>query len=107
MPFSEGKPQPKIDHEEFLEIADTWGYSEKTIQEIRAVIEQEDIGSGPFLARYKPDSKVAQMEAEAREGTLKRTLTLTLTRTETRGGRANFRELSLKYLNNLKLKNQL
>jgi dTDP-4-amino-4,6-dideoxygalactose transaminase len=67
MPFSEGKPQPKIDHEEFLEIADTWGYSEKTIQEIRAVIEQEDIGSGPFLARYKPNSKVAQMEAEARE----------------------------------------
>ncbi len=60
----EGKACPKIGHEEFLEMADTWGYSPQTINQIRKIIEKDDLGNGPFLIRYKPRSKVSQMEAE-------------------------------------------
>ncbi len=61
----EGKGRPKIGHEEFLEMAHTWGYSPETIDEIRKVIEKEGLGGGPFLIRYgNPRSKVAQMEEE-------------------------------------------
>lgn len=64
----EGRGQPKISHEEFLSLAETWGYSPKTIEQIRALIEKEDLGSGPMLARYhRPDSKVARMEREIEE----------------------------------------
>ncbi|MDE0506349.1 MAG: hypothetical protein OXI86_19915, partial [Candidatus Poribacteria bacterium] len=31
----EGRGDPKIGHEEFLEMADTWGYSSDTIDKIR------------------------------------------------------------------------
>ena len=60
----EGRGDPKIGHEEFLEMADTWGYSSETIERIRAVIADEDLDGGPFLIRYKSGSKVAQMEDE-------------------------------------------
>ena len=63
----EGTGQPKIGHEEFLEMADTWGYAPQTIERIRKVIEKEDLDGGPFLIRYKPGSKVIQMEEEATE----------------------------------------
>jgi dTDP-4-amino-4,6-dideoxygalactose transaminase len=63
----EGKSDPKIGNEEFLEMADTWGYSKETIAEIRQVIEQEDLGGGPFLVGYKANSKVSQMEKYAAE----------------------------------------
>lgn len=63
----EGKGKPKIGHEEFLEMADTWGYSQETIDEIRKIVEKEDLGGGPFLVRYKPESKVSQMEQEISE----------------------------------------
>ena len=61
----EGKRSPKISHEEFLEIADTWGYSQETISQIRHLIERDDLGVGPFLVRYKPQSKVSQLESQA------------------------------------------
>lgn len=63
----EGRGQPKIGNEEFLEMADTWGYSQETIDEIRKAIDKEDLGGGPFLVGYKPQSKVFQMEAYAAE----------------------------------------
>lgn len=65
----EGTGQPKIGHEEFLAMADTWGYSPETIEKIRQVIEEEELGGGPFLNRYynpKP-SKAVQFEELARE----------------------------------------
>ena len=61
----EGNGDPKIGHEEFLEMADTWGYSPETIDGIRKVIEKEELDGGPFLIRYKAASKVEQMEKEA------------------------------------------
>jgi 8-amino-3,8-dideoxy-alpha-D-manno-octulosonate transaminase len=65
----EGKGQPKIGHEEFLAMADTWGYSQATIEKIRQVIEKEELGGGPFLNRYynpKP-SKAVEFQEEARK----------------------------------------
>jgi dTDP-4-amino-4,6-dideoxygalactose transaminase len=61
----EGKGPPKISHEEFLELADTWGYSQETVNQIRHLIEKDDLGGGPFLVRYKPQSKVSQLESQA------------------------------------------
>jgi dTDP-4-amino-4,6-dideoxygalactose transaminase len=58
----EGKGEPKIGNEEFLEMADTWGYSYETIRKIGEIIDKEDMGGGPFLVGYKPESKVFQME---------------------------------------------
>jgi len=63
------KPEPKIGIEEFMELADLWGFSEEAKAKIRAAIEHEDLGPGPHLTRYynpRP-SKVAQMEKEAAE----------------------------------------
>jgi len=61
------KPEPKIGAEEFLELADTWGYSPEAIAEIRAIIEKENISS-PHLARYygSRGSKVKELEEYAK-----------------------------------------
>lgn len=64
----QGKEKPKIGIEEFLELADTWGYSTSTIAKIREIIEKEEIPS-PHLARYynpRP-SKVKQLEEYVKE----------------------------------------
>lgn len=61
----DGKGKPKIGHDEFLEMADTWGYSQKTIDEIHKLIQKDDLGGGPSLIHYhNPESKVIQMEKE-------------------------------------------
>lgn len=62
-----GKQEPKIGDEEFLSLADIWGYSPKAIAEIKAVIEKEDI-SLPHLARYYStrSSKVKELEEYAK-----------------------------------------
>lgn len=65
----EGKGEAKIGHEEFLAMADTWGYSPETIERIKEAIESEDLGGGPFLNRYynpRP-SKAEQFAEECRE----------------------------------------
>ena len=63
----EGESQRKIGHDEFLEMADTWGYSPETIEKIAELVENDEIGGGPFLVGYKPNSKVSQLELEAAE----------------------------------------
>ncbi|MCX7599743.1 MAG: DegT/DnrJ/EryC1/StrS family aminotransferase, partial [Armatimonadetes bacterium] len=63
------RPEPKIGIEEFMQLADLWGFSEEAQAKIRAAIENEDLGAGPHLTRYynpRP-SLVAQMEKEAAE----------------------------------------
>lgn len=63
----EGAGQPKIGVEEFLELADTWGFSEETKGAIADAIARE--ATGPMLSRYynpRP-SKVAELEALACE----------------------------------------
>ena len=62
-----GKHKPKIGVEEFLELADAWGYDSSVIDRIRRIIEKEDIPS-PHLARYynPRGSKVQELEEYAK-----------------------------------------
>jgi len=61
-----GKGKPKVGVEEFLELADTFGYSPSTVAKIRDIIEVEDVTS-PHLARYYNPrrSKVQELEEYA------------------------------------------
>lgn len=61
----EGKGQPKIGDEEFLEIANVWGYSQETIDKIKEVIEEDNLGGGPSLVAYTSESRMYQLAAEA------------------------------------------
>ncbi len=47
-----GKSQPKIGVDEFMSIAERFGFSEVVQEEIRSVISREDLGPGPNLAKY-------------------------------------------------------
>jgi len=64
----EGKAKPKIGIEEFLEVADTWGYSASTIAKIKEIIEKEEIPSPWFARYYNPrPSKVKELEDYAKK----------------------------------------
>lgn len=63
----EGKGQPKIGNEEFLDLADIWGYSQETIDKIREAVDKEEMGGGPYLVGYKPNSRMVQLESYAAE----------------------------------------
>ncbi|MFO8007204.1 MAG: DegT/DnrJ/EryC1/StrS family aminotransferase [Candidatus Brocadiia bacterium] len=66
----EGRGRPKIGIEEFMAVARRFGFSEGTLQKIRAAVEQEDMGEGPFLANYYSDldeTCVQAFERTARE----------------------------------------
>jgi hypothetical protein len=62
--------EPKIGVEEFMSVAERFGFSPETLRTIRQALEQEDWGEGPFLANYYsglPQSKVQAFEEAARE----------------------------------------
>ncbi len=65
-PRVEGKSQPKIGVEEFMSIAERFGFPGTVQEEIRAVISNEDLGPGPNLAKYA-SSYPAQTKGEAFE----------------------------------------
>lgn len=48
----EGQAKPKIGVDEFMAIAERFGFPNTVQEEIRAVISDEDLGQGPNLARY-------------------------------------------------------
>ncbi len=52
VPQTEGQPQPKIGMEEFMSIAERFGFSDEALARIRSVVSERDLGPGPFLARY-------------------------------------------------------
>ena len=67
---TENQGDPKIGVEEFMSVAERFGLSPNALDEIRAVIEKENLGKGPFLANYYsdlPESKVQAFERTARE----------------------------------------
>ena len=70
-PGMEGQPQPKIGIEEFISIAERFGFSEEAIKRIRSVIDVADLGIGPTLSKYATsyprNTKGAAYEAAARE----------------------------------------
>ena len=59
----------KVGAEEFMALADTWGYSAEAQEKIREIVEEEDPTVNPQLTRYynpRP-SRVAMLETYARE----------------------------------------
>jgi len=65
----EGKSRPKIGVEEFLELADAWGFSPATREKLRKVVEKAPAPLA-WLARYygpRKPTKVDELEAFARK----------------------------------------
>lgn len=51
-PAMHGRKKPKIGVEEFLSIAERFGFSAEALERIRSVIGDEDLGAGPTLSRF-------------------------------------------------------
>ena len=66
-----GAAQPKIGVAEFMSIAERFGFTPAALDRIRQAISDDDLGSGPNLARYAtsfpPETKGAAFEALARQ----------------------------------------
>ena len=65
----EGQSKPKVGLDEFLALAETWGYSQEARKRIKAILAEEEGTAAPHLTRYynpRP-SQVAALEAHARE----------------------------------------
>lgn len=66
-----GRPQPKIGVEEFMSLAERFGFSQATLDRIHQAVTDEEWGNGPNLARYAtahpPQTKGVAFEAQARE----------------------------------------
>jgi dTDP-4-amino-4,6-dideoxygalactose transaminase len=66
----EGRPQPKIGIEEFMSLAERFGFTPAALARIRAAVSDDDLGPGPTLSRYAtaqpPQTKGAAFEAAAR-----------------------------------------
>ncbi len=66
----EGKGQPKIGVDEFMSVAERFGLMPEILEQIRALVETEETGAGPFLANYYadlPETKVQAFQRVARE----------------------------------------
>ena len=66
----EGQGKPKIGIEEFMAVAQRFGFADETLSKMREIAEAEDIGGGPFLANYYSglsESKVEEFQRIARE----------------------------------------
>ena len=66
----QGKGEPKIGVDEFMSVAERFGLSETALVKIRAAVEEEELGGGPFLANYYSgleETKVQAFERVARE----------------------------------------
>jgi len=66
----EGKGKPKIGADEFMSLAERFGFSKPTLKKIRAAITTENITEGPFLGNYYSglkETKVQAFERVARE----------------------------------------
>lgn len=71
LPKMHGTRRPKIGIEEFMSIAERFGFSAEALERIRVVISEEDLGEGPTLARFltaqPPAAKGVALEKLARE----------------------------------------
>jgi len=70
-PKMHGKKRPKIGIEEFMSIAERFGFSPEALARIREAISEEDLGPGPTLSRFltarPPVTKGEAFEKLARE----------------------------------------
>ncbi len=70
VPTIVGKGHPKVGVEEFMSLAERFGFSEATLDRVRAAVADENLGSGPHLVTYggrSGETKRAAFEAIARE----------------------------------------
>jgi 8-amino-3,8-dideoxy-alpha-D-manno-octulosonate transaminase len=66
----EGRGRPKIGVEEFMAVAERFGFSPATLEKVRQAVSGEEMGAGPFLANYYarlPETRVQAFERAARE----------------------------------------
>lgn len=66
----EGRGRPKVGVEEFMAVADRFGFAPATLDRIRQAVAEDDLGGGPFLANYYarlPETRVQALERTARE----------------------------------------
>ena len=63
----EGKGRPKVGADEFMAIAERFGFSPATLEQLRQVVSDEELGGGPFLAGYGTQTRRQELEALARE----------------------------------------
>ncbi len=66
----ERRGEPKIGIDEFMSVAERFGLSQGALEKVRAIVEAEDWGEGPFLGNYYsglPETKVEAFERTARE----------------------------------------
>lgn len=64
----EGKGKPKIGVEEFMSVAERFGFSKAALKKIRSVVAAEKMGSGPFLANYYSNLKETKVQGFERIG---------------------------------------
>lgn len=62
----EGKGKPKIGVEEFMSVAERFGFSKGTLQKIRKAVNEEEWGEGPFLGNYYANVKETKVQAYER-----------------------------------------
>lgn len=68
VPDTGGRGEPKVGVDEFLSVAERFGFSPQTLERIRIAVAGEDLGGGPHLASYGNDrSKRAAYENLARQ----------------------------------------
>ena len=61
----EGKGQPKIGVDEFMAVAERFGFSQGVLGKIRKAVESEDVGEGAYLANYYAGLKQTKNEEYA------------------------------------------
>ena len=59
----EGKGKPKIGVDEFMSVAERFGFSAPALAKIRASAEEDGLGDGPFLANYYSNLKETKVQA--------------------------------------------
>jgi 8-amino-3,8-dideoxy-alpha-D-manno-octulosonate transaminase len=65
---TEGRGEPKVGVEEFMSVAERFGFSQQTLERIRGAVSSDDLNGGPHLASYGNDrAKRAAYEKLARE----------------------------------------
>lgn len=62
----EGKGEPKIGVEEFMSIAERFGFDKDTCASIEKIVRRSDWGTGPFLANYYSGLKESKVQAYER-----------------------------------------
>ncbi len=66
----DSRGEPKVGVEEFMSIAERFGFSRDALSKVRSAIEVEDMGAGPFLASHQcglDESKVEEFQRSARQ----------------------------------------